>query len=303
MSRRRILVTTLMGLMVIGGSLVLFAHAQNARSEQARLASLKLKDARNTGDPERGERVARAGGCIACHTDTENGGAMLAGGVSFVSPFGTFVSPNISSDPDAGIGEWTVEMLAGALLNGRRPDGSHYWPVFPYPAFAAMTGQDIVDLHAWLKISDPIPDSPPGHDLLIPDIARIGLGVWKTLYVPDHYRPGIFAERGEYLVEGPAHCAACHAQRDIAGGVSDRRLTGNTRGPEGSEVPAITAEALADWTEEDLAFFLEIGMTPEGDFSGGHMAAVIEHGTAHLPPADLKAMAAYLKSPANEGQR
>ncbi len=303
MSRRRIFFASLLGVAVIGVSLALFAHALNLRNEQVRLASLTIKHARNTADPVRGETVARAGGCIACHTDTEKGGAMLAGGVSFASPFGTFVSPNISSDPDAGIGGWTVEMLAGALLNGRRPDGGHYWPVFPYPAFAAMTGQDIVDLHAWLKSSVPIPDSPPEHDLLIPDIARIGMGVWKTLYVPDHYRPGIFAERGEYLVEGPAHCAACHAQRDIAGGISDRRLTGNTRGPEGDEVPAITAEALAEWTEEDLAFFLEIGMTPEGDFSGGHMAAVIEHGTAHLPMSDLKAIAAYLKSPANEGQR
>jgi len=253
------------------------------------------------GNRERGNTVARAAGCIACHTDTESDGALLAGGVALQSPFGTFVSPNITSDLESGIGSWTVDMLADALLNGRRPDGGHYWPAFPYPAYAAMRGQDIADLHAWLLSTNPVAEPPPVHDLRIPDIARNTLGIWKALYVPDDYQPGRFSERGEYLVEGPAHCAACHAQRNLAGGVPDRRLSGNSRGPEGARVPDITREALRDWTEEDLIFFLEIGMTPEGDFAGGHMAAVIEHGTAHLSVADREAMATYLKSSANGG--
>jgi mono/diheme cytochrome c family protein len=288
------------GILVISASAVAFAHRHNQRIEQQRLTTFDAAAAVLVpGDPQRGETVARAGGCIACHSDIENGGAWLGGGVPIDSPFGTFVSPNISSDPESGIGLWTVDMLAEALLNGRRPDGGHYWPAFPYPAYAAMTGQDIADLYAWLQSTDPVADAPPEHDLLVPDVARMTMGVWKALYVQDDYAPDTFVERGEYLIEGPAHCAACHAQRNLLGGVPDRRLTGNSRGPEGASVPAITAEALEDWTEEDLAFFLEIGMTPEGDFSGGHMAKVIEHGTAHLPVEDLQAMAAYLKSPAN----
>jgi mono/diheme cytochrome c family protein len=291
-------------LLLVVGSLSVHwvAHVQNRQNEQSRMAVFALNDALQVADSDRGELVARAGGCIACHTDIENKGTLLAGGVRLDSPFGTFVSPNISSDAKEGIGAWSMEMFAQALLNGRRPDDGHYWPAFPYPAYAVMSRQDIADLYAWVQSSAPAPIASAEHDLHIPDFARTTLSIWKALYVPDHYQPGLFVERGKYLVEGPGHCAACHAQRDVLGGVSDRRLSGNSRGPEGAQVPAITAVALKDWTEDDLVFYLEIGMTPEGDFSGGHMAAVIEHGTGHLPPEDLKAIAAYLKSPANKEQ-
>jgi len=287
-------------LFAFGGiSLLWSAHSGNEEHEESRMAVWSSSDTELLADSNRGERVARIGGCIACHTDLENEGVLLAGGVRLDSPFGTFVTPNISSDAVEGIGSWTLDVFAQALLNGRRPDGGHYWPAFPYPAYALLAGQDVVDLFAWLQSTEPVPVASSKHDLLIPDAARAGLGVWKALYVPENYKPGHIVERGEYLVEGPAHCAACHAQRDIFGGVPDRRLTGNSRGPEGAQVPAITAVALQDWTEDDLTFYFEIGMTPEGDFSGGHMAAVIEHGTAYLPPEDLKAIAAYLKSSAN----
>jgi len=303
MSARRAFLSLVLGLMVIGAATMAYAHTHNSRIEQERLISLSVSNSTlSAGDRERGESVARASGCIACHTDTDNGGALLAGGVALDSPFGTFVSPNITSDRALGIGSWTMDMLAEALLNGRRPDGGHYWPAFPYPAYAAMNAQDIADLYAWLQSTNPVDKAPPEHDLLIPDVARTALGIWKALYVPDDYQPGRFSERGEYLVEGPAHCAACHAPRNLAGGVPDRRLSGNQRGPEGARVPSITADALREWTVEDLAFYLEIGMTPEGDFSGGPMAEVIEHGTAYLSPADRQAMAEYLKSPANGGE-
>lgn len=299
MPRGWALFTGLLVLVLTGASFLWSATERNNRHEQLRMAAF-LNDALVATDSERGELMARAGGCIACHTDTENDGALLAGGVRLDSPFGTFVSPNISSDIEHGIGSWSLEMFAQALLNGRRPDGGHYWPAFPYPAYAVMSSQDIADLYVWLQSTAPAPVIPTKHELLVPDVARAGLGVWKAWYVPEHYKPGLFIERGEYLVEGPAHCATCHAQRDIMGGVYERRLTGNSRGPEGAQVPAITAESLRDWSEDDLVFYLEIGMTPEGDFSGGHMAVVIEQGTAHLPPEDLKAIAAYLKSPANK---
>ena len=298
MPRRWALIAGLLVLALVGASLYWSTTERNNRNEQLRMAAF-VNDGLASTDSVRGELVARAGGCIACHTDIENDGALLAGGVRLESPFGTFVSPNISSDAKNGIGAWSIEMFAQALLNGRRPDGGHYWPAFPYPAYAVMSHQDIADLFVWLQSTAPASVISAKHELLIPDVARAGLGIWKALYVPENYKPGLFVERGEYLVEGPAHCAACHAQRDIAGGVGKRRLSGNTRGPEGSQVPAITAEALRDWSEDDLVFYLEIGMTPEGDFSGGHMAVVIEQGTAHLPPEDLRAIAAYLKSSAN----
>lgn len=303
MSARQVLLVLTLGFMVVSVAAVAYAHAYNTRTEQQRMMSLTANDSDlSTADRERGQIVARASGCIACHSDTANGGALLAGGVALNSPFGTFVSPNITSDPVAGIGLWTMKMFSEALLNGRRPDGGHYWPAFPYPAYSIMNPQDVADLYAWLQSTQPVGTVASEHELLIPDVARAALGVWKALYVPDDYQPGRFSERGEYLVEGLAHCAACHAPRNLVGGVPDRQLAGNRRGPEGTRVPPITAEALREWTVEDLEFYLEIGMTPEGDFSGGPMAEVIEHSTAHLSPADRQAMAEYLKSPANGGK-
>jgi len=201
MRARWIILSLALCALVIGVSAVAYAHAYNTRLEEARFALFSTSDAaRSAGDPELGESVARAAGCIACHTDTDNGGALLAGGVELDSPFGIFVSPNITSDRTSGIGSWTVDMLAQALLNGRRPDGAHYWPAFPYPAYAAMHRQDIADLFAWLQSTDPIQEPSPAHELRIPDFARSGLGIWKTLYVPVDYQPDRFIERGEYIV-------------------------------------------------------------------------------------------------------
>ena len=275
------------------------ATGRNARVEAARLAALDAAglDALEA-DAARGETVARAGGCIVCHTDTASGGAPLAGGAPIDTPFGRFVAPNITSDPEAGIGRWSRAELANALVNGRSPDGEHYWPAFPYAAYTATTAQDVADLHAWLGANEPVAARAPEHELLVPDAARAALGPWKARYVP-RVLAGALEPRGRYLVEGLGHCAECHARRDLAGGVPDRALSGNPRGPEGATVPPITRVALDGWTEADVAFHLEIGMTPDGDFSGGHMAAVIEHGTAHLSPADREAMAAHLLSDAN----
>lgn len=128
----------MLDVLTLGVSAVVFAHVHNHRVEQRRLASLSTSDnVHGSGHRDRGKTMARAGGCIACHTDFENDGESLGGGATFDSPFATFVSPNISSDPESGIGLWTGDMLAEALLNSHRPDGGHYsgfqqQPVIPW---------------------------------------------------------------------------------------------------------------------------------------------------------------------------
>lgn len=253
-----------------------------------------------TADAKRGEWVARAGGCIACHTDTKQGGKLLAGGTSIETPFGQFIAPNITSDPQVGIGAWTRENLAEALFNGRAPDGTNYWPALPYTAYGSMTAQDLTDLHAWLLSSEPVPIAASKHTLWVPDIGRSTLGVWKARYMNIDNLHDLPMSKETYLVEALGHCAECHAARDIFGGIVDRSLSGNSRGPAGVQVPNITQSALSAWSIEDLVFYLEIGMTPEGDFSGAHMAQVIEHGTSHLSVADRESIARYLKSNKNE---
>lgn len=245
-----------------------------------------------------GAYVATTAGCVACHTDTENGGALLSGGVAFETPFGTIYSPNITSDVETGIGGWSTQEFATAMLTGLSPKGEHYYPAFPYTAYSVMSAQELVDLKAWLDTVEPVASVTPEHDLPWPLSNRLSVTGWKVLFF-DAQRTVDPEPRGAYLVNGPGHCAECHASRNVLGGVTDRALGGNQRGPGGDAVPGITAEHLVDWTVEDLDLFLEVGITPDGDFSGGHMADVIEYSTGLLYPADRKAMARYLLSSAN----
>ena len=61
------------------------------------------------------------------------------------------------------------------------------------------------------------------------------------------------------------------------------------------KVEAIDSEALAEWTEEDLGYFLFLGVKPDGEFVGGEMENVIEHNTSKLTLDDRQAIAAFLK--------
>jgi mono/diheme cytochrome c family protein len=264
--------------------------------EQSVIESISYNNLK--GDTDRGAYVAIAGGCIACHTDKENGGEILAGGAPLDTPFGTFHAPNITSHTQAGIGNWTLGEFVKAMVIGRSPDGAHYYPVFPYTSYTAMSPQDLVDLKSWLDTVEPVSSNAAPHELSWPFTLRVLLVGWKAMFfnTATELDP---ADRGEYLVSGPSHCAECHANRNLLGGISDRSLTGNLRGPDGNPVPGISASDLEQWTKEDLTFFLEIGMTLEGDLTGGHMSDIIEYSTSQLTSQDRDAIADFLLSEGN----
>jgi mono/diheme cytochrome c family protein len=264
-----------------------------------KIASLAQEATYTKGDPERGEYVAKMGGCIACHTDTENGGDALAGGVPIVTPFGTFYSPNITSDKMAGIGAWSDDDFINALSLGLSPTGDHYFPAFPYTSYSVMEKQDMVDLKAWINTVEPVSDEATEHQVAWPFSLRPPLAVWKAMYF-DPTRQIADGNRGEYLVNGPTHCTECHSPRNPLGGLSTLALSGNQRGPDGHAVPGITASDLAEWTKEDIELFLEVGITLSGDFTGGHMTDVVEYSTSQLTMDDRSAIADYLLSDANQ---
>ncbi len=261
--------------------------------------------AQDSGAPDlaNGRVVFLAGGCASCHaTPGQRDKLLLGGGLGIESPAGTFTAPNISPDPDHGIGRWTGEQFAAALLKGVSPDGRHYYPAFPYTSYQGMKPEDVRDLHAFIRTLAPSANVPPGHDFPL-DLAlvRRGMGLWKLLHFPgpshdaaDMPEP---LARGRYLVETLGHCAECHSPRDMTGGIVASRRMGGGELPDGDEAPNLTPGkgGLDDWTEEDLTFFLADGTTPDGDVAGGEMARVIAN-TGQLPEADRAAMAAYLKS-------
>jgi len=253
------------------------------------------------GEASRGEYLSRMAGCYACHTDHEGGGAAYAGGAALKTDFGSFRAPNITPDPDHGIGAWTLVDFERALRHGVSPSSEPYFPAFPYPFYTRLTDRDVADLWAHLRAVDPVSAPAAPNELTFPFDQRAGLKLWRARY----FDPGPLADlegeerwrRGRYIVEGPAHCGACHTPRDALGGRDmTRRFEGATDLPGDGKSPAITADALEaeGYGPDDIVFALQIGILPDGDFFGSSMAEVVEHGTGKLSEDDLRAIAAYL---------
>lgn len=260
-----------------------------------------------TGDAVRGERIFNAGGCSSCHARPKSEGEarlQLAGGVELNTPFGTFVAPNISQDPRDGIGLWSLEDFANAMLRGVSPEDEHYYPAFPFTSYARMAPGDIADLYSYMRTLPAVAGAAPDHRLGFPFNIRRGLGLWKRLHLdgepvialaddaPDAVR------RGRYLVEGPGHCGECHTPRDLTGGVkTDEWLAGAVAAEGTGNIPNITSGegGIGGWSQDEIAYFLESGFTPDFDSAGGAMAEVIKN-TALLAPQDRDAIAAYLKA-------
>ena len=253
----------------------------------------------------RGAYVLRAAGCATCHTDVANGGAFLAGGRYLSSPWGAIAVPNITPDPETGIGGWSDEDFVRALRDGTSPTGRTYYPAFPYTAYTGMSREDMLDLKAYLDTLEPVAAADKPHRLRFPFNVRLALHPWRWLFFargPATPDPALDARlaRGRYLVESLGHCAECHTPRNMLGASKRaRHLAGSRYGPGGLSVPNITPDAetgIGSWSELDLAFFLRTGFTPAGDDVQGEMREVIDDGLRHLTQADLEAMAAYLKA-------
>ncbi len=269
------------------------------------LAGLFLLSAANAqaGDAVRGEYVFHTSGCGTCHT-AENGGTFLAGGRELKTDFGSFFSPNITPDPETGIGGWSDEDFVRALRRGVSPDGDDYYPTFPYTSYARMTREDAVDLKAYLDSLPAVRNEVPDHDLAFPFSIRMSMIGWKLLFFDDDpFEPDPSKSeawnRGAYLVNGPGHCGECHTPRNILGAVNTNKyLGGNKNGPEGEAVPNITPgkSGIGDWSADDIVSALETGLLPDGDFMGGAMTDVIDDNTSKLTDDDLQAIATYLTS-------
>lgn len=259
------------------------------------------------GDTANGERIFYAGGCASCHARPKAEGDArleLAGGLELRTPFGTFVAPNISQDEKDGIGSWSAEDLANAMMKGVSPAGDHLYPAFPYASYARMKPSDIGDLHAFLKTLPAVPGKAAQNDLRFPFSIRRGIGLWKRFYLtsePVVALPQGTPEKvlaGRYLVEGPGHCGECHTPRNFAGAVDKMQWLAGATAAEGSGiVPNITTGegGISGWSEEDIAYYLESGFTPDFDSVGGAMVDV-QANMAQLTPEDRETIAAYLKA-------
>jgi mono/diheme cytochrome c family protein len=268
------------------------------------LAAAALPD--RAADLDNGRRMFFAGNCGSCHAAERARGDdrfLLGGGQALETPYGIFRAPNISPDPETGIGGWSEADFVNAMQRGVSPDGRHYYPSFPYTSYARMRTEDVLDLKAFIDTLPPVRNAVAGHELAFPYNLRRGLGLWKRLHLSDEPVADLpdaseAVLRGQYLAEGPGHCAECHTMRDATGGLMLGEWLAGAPSPDGDGfVPNITPhpDGLADWSERDIAYALETGFTPDFDTMGGSMTAVQEN-LAELPEADREAIAAYLKA-------
>lgn len=265
----------------------------------------ELATGENLADPvliARGRYLATAGDCAACHTARD--GVPFAGGRQVPTPFGNIPAPNVTPDPETGLGRWTFVDFWRALHEGRGRHGEFLYPAFSYTSYTRVTRDDALAIFAYLKSLPPVRRPSAAPELAFPYSVRQGLAAWRALY----FREGVYQpdparspewNRGAYLVQGLGHCNECHAQRDTLGGLpAQPPLSGGEIPVLDWYAPDLSTKAhggLEGWSRQDIVQLLKTGQSARGS-AFGPMAEVVSRSTQHLTDEDLAAIASYLES-------
>lgn len=258
---------------------------------------------------ERGQYLARAGNCVACHT--VRGQALMSGARGIDTPFGTVYSSNLTPDAQTGLGNWSAQDFWQALQLGRTPSGRLLAPVFPYNHTRLISRSDSDALWQWLRSLPPVRQAQPADTLRWPLGTQAALAVWRSLYfdasTPAPTLPATPAptpvQRGAYLVEALGHCAACHGQRDHLSSFPDvRDISGAVMPTQGWYAPDLLSDAQTGILSMDSALWLRRLQTGYSDHSvtSGPMAEVVQHSLQYLSEPDLQAVQAYLQHRARQ---
>jgi mono/diheme cytochrome c family protein len=245
-------------------------------------------------DVEAGKYQVVLGDCRGCH------GKDLAGGVTLMTPFGKLVTPNITPDKQTGIGNYSPAEFRDAMKNGIAPGGKLLYPAMPYPSYAHMADRDIAAMWDYLRTVKPVRRQINVNQLKFPFNLRFMMRGWNILF----FSPAPFTDtagksaawnRGAYLVNGPAHCGACHTPKNIFGADKSTALTGAAL--QGWYAPDLTRDVqagLGRWSVNDIVEYLGTGRNAHS-IASGPMAEAVENSTDQMTGSDLQAIAIYLK--------
>ncbi len=257
---------------------------------------------------KRGEYLARAGDCVACHTAPR--GRLFAGGLAMETPFGTLYSPNITPDAQYGIGTWSEDAFFRMMRTGITPEGKLLYPAMPIAQYTKVTREDSDAIFAYLKSVEPVREANHKHTLRFPFNQRKLLYGWRTLYFregefkPDPTR-SVEWNRGAYLVEGLGHCTMCHTKINMLGGSSQsEQFAGGLIPVQNWYAPSLTSDkdgGLGDWSIKDIVDLLQAGISDRGAVYGP-MAEVTYHSLQYMTDEDAKAMAAYSEDAAGQSR-
>jgi len=248
----------------------------------------------------KGEYLARAGNCIACHTAP--GQAPYAGGRAIATPFGAVYSTNLTPDPETGLGNWSAADFWRAMHYGKSRDGRRLYPAFPYTSYTHVTREDADAIFAFLRSLEPVPSPRIEADIGFPYNTQLAQIVWRALY----FRPGGLEpdparspewNRGAYLVEGLGHCSVCHTRRTPLGGEdASARYVGGSIPMLGWDAPPLAPTGpLSDEEAAEMAEVLKAGTSAHG-VASGPMAEVVFHSLQYLDDADIAAIVEYVRA-------
>jgi mono/diheme cytochrome c family protein len=305
MKRRLVLVLTVLGVLVLAGVGWLtwqlrpwerIQHGAPARAQGNDVLS-------------RGEYLARAGDCVACHTAP--GGATFSGGRPMPTPFGNIFVPNITPDDETGIGRWTPDDFYRMLHTGRSPNGTLLYPAMPFANYTKVTRADSDAMYAYLMSVPPVKQPNRPHELRFPFNQRELLVGWRTLYFKEgEYQPDPKQDkewnRGAYLVQGLGHCSMCHTAVSALGGSREAEaFSGGMIPNQNWYAPSLTSNreaGLGEWSLQEIADLLQAGVSHRGAVYGP-MAEVTFNSLQYLSDDDVRAMAVYLKSLPPKGEQ
>ena len=255
----------------------------------------------------KGAYIVRMADCAACHT--AKGGAPFAGGRELVLPFGIIYSPNLTPDPETGIGKWTDTDFLNALHRGVAPDGSRYYPAFPYPSYTLLSDADALAIKAYLFSLKPVKQANKPNTFAFPYNQRWLMRIWAALFNPDHrFRPvegqSVDWNRGAYLVEAAGHCGECHTPRNLMQALDQRRkfAGGIAEGWNAYNISTDKVSGIGDWPVDELAAYLSTGHANGRGVASGPMREAVELSLSSLTKSDIAAIITYLRTvPAIEG--
>jgi mono/diheme cytochrome c family protein len=287
---------TAVALAVLLGAALFFFWPHPLRSAQA---SPELP----TGDAlvERGRYLTIGADCAACHTLP--GRRPFSGGLAFKLPFGTIYAPNITSDPNSGIGAWSDAAFVRAMREGVGRHGEDLYPAFPYTSYAGLSTDDVLAIRTYLRTVPPSATPSKANALIFPFNQRPVMRAWKLLFLPGHPlapRPDKSGawNRGAYLVETLAHCGECHTPRNLMFAMDRSRALagGEVDGWKAWNLTPDPQTGLGRWSGKDIGLYLATGHAPDHGSAAAGMRQAIDLSLSKLSAADIDAIVTYLQA-------
>jgi mono/diheme cytochrome c family protein len=250
---------------------------------------------------EKGRYLAAAADCASCHT-APGSDRTFAGGRAIETPFGNIIAPNITPDLETGIGAWSDDEFDAAVRNGIARDGARLYPAMPYNAYTKMSRDDAIAIRAYLNTVPAFGNPVVANTLPFPFNIRAVMRVWDALYFTEgEYKADANKSpewnRGAFLVDGPAHCGACHTPKTFLGvdKMAQYLHGSNLQGWFAPDITNDMGRGLGRWSVDEVAAYLKTGHN-RITAATGPMAEAVSLSTSKMREGDVKAIATYLKS-------